>query len=435
MGLLQVAAGAINTVLADQWREYFYCDSMSENVLMKKGTPRKAKNNFNTKGSDNLISNGAVIAVNEGQCMIIVDNGAIVEFSAEPGQFTWDSSTEPSIFYGGLGKGIIDSFNQWKKRVAFGGDTATDQRIYFFNTKDIIGNKYGTQNPIPFRLIDKNINLDVEFGVRCHGEYSYRLSDPILFYKKLCGNVTDEFTRDRIDSQLKSELLTALQPAFADVSAKGIRYSELPAHADDIAAALNVHLTETWGKNYGVEIAAFGLSSATISEEDAQKIQTLQLNATLRDPGMAGATLAAAQAQAMKDAANNTSTGPMMAFAGMNMANMAGGMNMGNLYGMAQQNQMQQAQMQQGMPQGSPMMGQAPQGVVGAMGQGQAPAAPAEQPKMQAGGWTCECGSENSGNFCTNCGKPRPKPANWFCPECGTENTGNFCTNCGTKRP
>ncbi len=426
MGLLQVAKGALETVLADQWREYFYCDSLSENVLMKKGTPRKSKNNFNTKGSDNLITNGAVIAVNEGQCMIIVDNGAIVEFSAEPGQFVWDSSTEPTIFYGGLGKGIIDSFNQWKKRVAFGGDTATDQRIYFFNTKDIMGNKYGTQNPIPFRLIDRNINLDVEFGVRCHGEYSYRLSDPILFYKKVCGNVTDQFTRDRIDSQLKSELLTALQPAFADVSAKGIRYSELPAHADDIAEALNVHLSESWGRNYGVEISAFGLSSATISDEDAQKIQTLQLNATLRDPGMAGATIAAAQAQAMKDAANNTSTGPMMAFAGMNMASMSGGMNLNNLYGMAQQNQMQQGQ----MPQGTPM-GQATQ----AVSQGVVGAAGAEAPKMQAGGWTCECGSSNNGNFCTNCGKPRPKPANWFCPECGTENGGNFCTNCGTKRP
>jgi membrane protease subunit (stomatin/prohibitin family) len=354
--------------------------------------------------------------------MIIVDNGAIVEVSAEAGQYVFDSSTEPSIFYGGLGKGIVDSFNQWKKRVGFGGDTATDQRIYFFNTKDIMGNKYGTQNPIPFRLIDRNINLDVEFGVRCHGEYSYRLIDPILFYKKVCGNVTDEFTRDRIDSQLKSELLTALQPAFADISAKGIRYSELPAHADDIAAALNQHLTETWGRNYGVEIAAFGLSSATISEQDAEKIQTLQLNATLRDPGMAGATIAAAQAQAMKDAANNQSAGPMMAFAGMNMANMTGGMNTGNLYNMAAQQQMaQQAQPQMQQP-GAPVAGVVAGG-------------PQEAPKMQAGSWICECGSENNGNFCTNCGKPKPKPKSWFCPQCGIENNGNFCTNCGTKRP
>lgn len=423
MGLLSVAAGALNTVLADQWREYFYCDSLSENVLMTKGLPRKAKNNQNTKGSDNLISNGSVVAVNEGQCMIIVDNGAIVEVSAEPGQYVYDSSTEPSIFYGGLGKGIVDSFNQWKKRVGFGGDTATDQRVYYFNTKDIMGNKYGTQNPIPFRLIDKNINLDVEFGVRCHGEYSYRLIDPILFYKKVCGNVTEEFTRDRIDSQLKSELLTALQPAFADISAKGIRYSELPAHADDIAAALNQHLTETWGKNYGVEIAAFGLSSATISEADAEKIQTLQLNASLRDPGMAGATLAAAQAQAMKDAANNQSAGPMMAFAGLNMANMAGGMNTGNLYNMA-------AQQQQMAQQAQPQMQQPGAPVAGVVAGG-----PAEAPKMQAGSWTCECGSENNGNFCTNCGKPKPQPKNWFCPQCGIENTGNFCTNCGTKKP
>ena len=405
MGLLQVGAGAAESVLADQWREYFYCDALPEDVLMKKGEARQARRAFNTKKSDNLISNGAIIAVNEGQCMIIVDNGAIVEVCAEPGKFLFDSSTEPKIFYGGLKKGIVDSFHTWKKRVGFGGDTATDQRIYFFNTKDIIGNKYGTQNPIPFRIVDQNIGLDTDVAIRCHGEYAYRLADPILFYKKLCGNVSDEFRKDRLDSQLKSELLTALQPAFAAISAQGVRYSQLPAHADDIAKCLDTELSRTWGQNYGIEIAAFGLSSATISDEDAERIKQLQMNATLKDPTLAAATLAAAQAQAMKDAAKNTSTGPMMAFAGMNMAGTTGGLNAQQLYAMGAQ-------------------------------QSAAPAAPKVQPAVQNGSWTCSCGTVNTGNFCSNCGSRRPQPASWTCPQCGQqENHGNFCSNCGAPRP
>ncbi len=405
MGLLQVGVGALESVLADQWREYFYCDALSEDTLMKKGTIRQARRAFNTKKSDNIISNGAIIAVNEGQCMIIVDSGAIVEVSAEPGQFLWDSSTEPTIFYGGLKKGIVDSFNTWKKRVGFGGDTAGDQRVYYFNTKDIIGNKYGTQNPIPFRVVDRNINLDTDVSVRCHGEYAYRLSDPILFYKKLCGNVSDAFTRDRIDSQLKSELLTALQPAFAKISEQGVRYSQLPAHADDIARALDTELSATWGKNYGIEIAAFGVNSATISDEDADRIKQLQMNATLKDPTLAAATLAAAQAQAMQDAAKNSSAGPMMAFAGMNMAGMAGGLNAQQLYSMGT------------------AANAAPQ-----------PTAPTPA-KMQTGSWTCACGNVNTGNFCPQCGAQRPQPAVWTCPQCGQQgNTGNFCSNCGTRK-
>ena len=409
MGLLQVGAGAAESVLADQWREYFYCDALAEDVLMKKGEARQSRRAFNTKKSDNLISNGAIIAVNEGQCMIIVDNGAIVEVCAEPGKFLFDSSTEPTIFYGGLKKGIVDSFNTWKKRVGFGGDTATDQRIYYFNTKDIIGNKYGTQNPIPFRIVDQNIGLDTDVAVRCHGEYAYRLADPILFYKKLCGNVSDEFRKDRLDSQLKSELLTALQPAFAAISAQGVRYSQLPAHADDIAKCLDAELSHTWGQNYGIEIAAFGLSSATISDEDAERIKQLQMNATLKDPTLAAATLAAAQAQAMKDAAKNTSTGPMMAFAGMSMANMAGGLNAQQLYSM---------------------------GVAQASAQSAAPAMPNAQSAAQSGSWTCNCGTVNTGNFCSNCGRRRPQSASGTCPKCGQqENHGNFCSNCGAPRP
>lgn len=431
MGLLQVGKSAAQTVLADQWREYFYCPSLSTDVLVKKGEKRQSNRSYNTKGSDNLITNGSIIAVNEGQCMIIVDQGAIVEVCADAGEFVYDSSSEPSIFYGGLKEGIVNSFKQFGKRFTLGGDTGKDQRVYFFNTKEIIGNKYGTANPVPFRVVDNNIGLDVDISIRCHGEYAYRIMDPILFYKNVCGNVSGEYTRDQIDSQLKSELLTALQPAFGKISEMGIRYSALPGHADDLADALNEVLSEKWGDKYGIVVSSIGVSSVKAPEEDEKMIKELQRTATFRNVNMAAAHLTDAQAEAMKSAAANTSTGPMMAFAGMNMAANAGGMNAQNLFAMGQQN-------------GQGMNGQMGYGMAGAgqAGNGQAAfhqgtAGAAAPAKMAApSGWTCSCGAAgNTGKFCSECGKPKPaETAFWTC-SCGTQNKGKFCCECGKPKP
>lgn len=412
MGLLKAGFDAAAGVLADEWREYFYCDSIDTEVLAVKGEKRAAKRNSNTKGSANLISNGSIIAVNEGQCMIIVDQGQIVEVCAEPGKFVYENSTEPSIFYGDLGKTIQDSFDQFGRRLGLAGDTGTDQRIYFFNTKDIIGNKYGTPNPVPFRVVDHNIGLDVDISIRCHGEYSYQIKDPILFYKNICGNVESEYRREQLDSQLKTELLTALQPALAKISEMGIRYSALPAHADDMANALNEVLSAKWNNTYGIVISTFGVSSVTASEEDEAMIKNLQKNAVLTNPAMAAATLTAAQAQAMQDAAKNTATGPMFAFAGMNMAGNAGGVNAQQLYNMAQNQQNNLSQQNQGAATG--------------------PVNP-EMSVSQAETWTCECGAVNTGKFCSECGKPRPQTQDWTC-SCGTHNTGKFCSNCGKPK-
>ena len=189
MGLIKAALGSFNSVLADQWKEYFYCDSMSADVLVTKGQKRTGKRSANTKGSDNIITSGSVIAVNEGQCMMIVDQGAIVEFASEAGEYTWDASTEPTIFCGDMFEGLKDSWNTMKRRFTFGADTGKDQRVYFFNTKELIGNKYGTPSPVPFRVVDANIGLDMDVSIRCNGEYSYKISDPMLFYKNVCGNV------------------------------------------------------------------------------------------------------------------------------------------------------------------------------------------------------------------------------------------------------
>lgn len=403
MGLLQVGIGAAAGVLADQWREYFYCDSLSNDVLVKKGVNRKAKRGFNFKGSDNLISNGSIIAVNEGQAMMIVEQGSIVEFCAQAGEFVFDKSTEPTIFYGDLKENILRSFETFKKRFTMGGDTGTDQRVYFFNTKEIIGNKYGTVSPIPFRVVDQNIGLDIEIALRCHGEYAYRLTDPILFYKNISGNVENEYNTGQIDSQLKSELLTALQPAFAKISDMGIRYYSITGHTQELANILNDVLSEKWGGRYGIEISEFGVSSVKAPEEDEAMIKELQRNAVFRNPNMAAAHIVGAQAAAMQSAAANEGAGSVMAFAGMNMAGNAGGMNAQQLF---------------------------------EMGNAQEKTVKDRPSSPSASTWGCSCGHNgNTGKFCMECGKPKPEADGFWACSCGTKNKGKFCMECGKQKP
>ena len=185
MGLIKAAAGAVGGVLADQWKEFFYCDSLPNDVLMRKGQKRVSSRSSNTKGIDNIISNGSGIAVADGQCMIIVEQGKVVEFCAEPGEFTYDASTEPSIFSGSFGESVKQTFKTIGKRFTYGGDTGKDQRVYYFNTKEIIGNKFGTANPIMFEVVNKRIGISRTVNVRCNGVYTYVISDPLLFYTRL----------------------------------------------------------------------------------------------------------------------------------------------------------------------------------------------------------------------------------------------------------
>ncbi len=393
MGLIKAILGAAGGVLADQWKEYFYCEALPEDVLVTKGQKRVSSRSSNTRGNDNIISNGSIIAVADGQCMIIVDQGKVVELCAEPGEFKYDTSSEPSIFAGNLGDSILETFKQIGKRFTFGGEAPKDQRIYYFNTKEIMGNKYGTPSPVPFRVVDARANLDVDISLRCFGEYSYHICNPMLFYANVCGNVTSDYTRDRLDSQLKTELLTALQPAFARLSEMGIRYSAIPAHTLELADALNDVLSAKWRDRIGIEIVAFGVSSVKASEEDEALIKEMQ---TLQNPAMLAAHLGGAQAAAMKAAASN-SAGAAMGFMGMNAAAAAGGMNAASLYQMANQ-----------MP-------------------------PVQQSAPAADGWKCACGAVNTGKFCAECGAPKPVDG-WKCA-CGAVNKGKFCAECGAKKP
>ena len=398
MGLIKAALGSVGGVLADQWKEYVYCDALDSDVLVVRGQKRQSGRGSN-KGSDNVISNGSVIAVADGQCMIIVDQGKIAELCAEPGEFRYDASSEPSIFAGSLGDGIGDVFKAIGKRFTFGGEIPKEQRVYYFNTKELVGNKYGTPSPVPFRVVDQRAGIDIDIGIRCFGEYSYRVCNPILFYTNVCGNVNEPYTRDRIDNQLKTELLTALQPAFAKISDMGIRYSSLPGHTVEIADALNDVLSAKWRDLRGLEIVSFGVSSVKASEEDEKMLKELQRNAAFRDPTMAAAHLVGAQAAAMQDAAKNAG-GAAVGFMGMNMAGQAGGFNAANLYGMGS-----------AQPAAS------------------APAAP------KGDSWTCpSCGKQATGKFCTECGTKKPEDG-WTCPSCGAVNKGKFCAECGAKKP
>ncbi|MBQ6381687.1 MAG: SPFH domain-containing protein [Clostridia bacterium] len=410
MGLIKAGVGALGGTMADQWKEYFYCDSLEKNVLVVKGQKKTGSRSSNTKGNDNIISNGSLIAVADGQCMIIVEQGKIVEVCAEPGEFTYDTSTEPSIFAGSLGTSIVDTFKTIGKRFTFGGDTAKDQRVYYFNTKELIDNKFGTPNPIPFRVVDRNIGLDIDVSIRCSGVYSYKITDPLLFYTNVCGNVEQAYTREEIDTQLKTEFISALQPAFGKLSDLELRPNQIVSHSTELENAMNEALTSKWSALRGLSVVSIALNPITLPEEDAELIKQAQRTAIMRDPTMAGATLVGAQADAMKAAAANEG-GAMNGFIGMGMAMNAGGMggmNASNLYAMGQQQQQQQPQYQQPAPQ-----------------------APA------AGGWTCSCGAQASGKFCPNCGKPQPAPqaANGWTCSCGTVNQGRFCQNCGAQKP
>ena len=401
MGLIKAAFGALGGVLADQWKEYFYCDALDMDTLAVKGQKRVSGRSSNTKGSDNVISNGSGIVVADGQCMIIVDQGKVVEVCAEPGQYTYDTSSEPSIFAGSFGESLLQSIKTIGKRFTYGGDVGSDQRVYYFNTKEIMGNKFGTPSPIIFEVMNKRLGMSRTVNVRCNGVYSYTISDPVLFYTNICGNFEQPFTRDQIDEQMKADFVSALQPAFGALAEQELRPAQIPAKANELKAAMNQQLRADW-VDRGIQIEKISLNPITLNPDDMKKIQDMEDAATMgSSPFMMAGRMTNATANAMETAAANEN-GAMNGFIGMNMAGnaMGGGFNAAqNFYQMGQQQQAQQ---------------------------------PAPAPA--ADGWKCACGATNTGNFCSECGSKKPAPSTWKCA-CGAENTGKFCPNCGQPKP
>ena len=398
MGLIKAGMGALGGTLADQWKEFFYCDSLDKDVLMVKGQKRTSRRSSN-HGDDNIITNGSGIAVADGQCMLIVEQGKVVEVCAEPGEYTFDSSTEPSVFTGNFGDSLAATFQTVAKRFTYGGDTGKDQRVYYINTKELGEILYGTATPIPFRVVvseERGYKLSV--NIRCNGSFTYRTLFPLLFYTNLCSNVSNQYDASELAPRLKSELMNALQPALATLSANKVQYYEIPAHTLEISDALNEQLSNVWRKKRGIEVFSFNINSLSIPEEQQKKITEWEENAMTTDPTTAAARLVGGQIDAMKTAAGNTA-GAMTGFMGMGMAAGANGMNAQNLFAMGQQ-----------------------------------PAAPQQQPSA-AGSWQCSCGATVTGKFCPECGKPRPAAAEvWKC-SCGAVNKGKFCSECGKPKP
>ena len=415
MGLIKAITGAAGGALADQWKEFFYCDALEVDVLMKRGQKQTSRRSSNTRGNDNIISNGSGIAVADGQCMMIVEQGKIVEVCAEPGEYTYDTSTEPSIFTGGLGQGIVDTFKTIGKRFTYGGDTGKDQRVYYFNTKEILDNKFGTATPIMFRVADPEIGFVKTVNIRCNGTYTYKITNPLLFYTELCGNVEEEYLREEIDAQLKSEFVDALIPGFGELSAMRLLPAEIPYHTKELKEAMDETLKDEWTQRRGITIQKIAMNPITLTPEDMKVISEMEDavalggNARMMAGRMAGAT-----ASAMEDAANNAN-GAMTGFMGMGMAmnSMNGAGVMGSVQDLYNKGQEQEAQQQEAMKQ-------------------QAEAA--KEAQAAADEWTCDCGHVNHGKFCTECGAKKPEPKTWTCT-CGNVNEGKFCSNCGAKKP
>ena len=424
MGLIKAGIGALGGVLADQWKEFFYCDALDMDTLVVKGRKRMSGRSSNTRGSDNIISDGSGIAVADGQCMIIVEQGKVVEVCAEPGEYTYDTSTEPSVFAGNLGESLMNTFKTIGKRFAHGGDTGKDQRVYYFNTKEIMGNKFGTPSPIIFEVMNKRIGMSRTVNVRCNGVYSYIISDPLLFYNKVCGNVQHAFTRDMIDEQLKTEFISALQAAFGALAELELRPAQIPGKTNELRKAMNDALQQEW-QPMGISVAGIALNPITLNPEDMKKIQDMEDAVSYGSNAfMMGGRMATATANAMATAAGNTA-GAMTGFMGMNLTGGA----MGGGFNQAQQFY------QMGMQQAAAPARNGWKCACGAEATGKFCSACGAKKPEPASGWKCKCGATATGKFCPECGSPKPADnSGWIC-SCGQQNTGKFCANCGAKKP
>lgn len=437
MGLIRAAAGSTKGAFADQWLEFFSYDAFSPDVLAVKGQKHSGRKSQNTKGNDNVISNGSRVAVASGQCALIIEQGQVLDVADQPGEYTFMLGGEASAFSDYSSKGLVKtSLANAMERFKFGGQPGKDTRVYYINTKEITGNKFGTANPVPFRVVDRNIGLDMDIAIRFFGQYSYHISNPILFFMNIAGNFPDVYGRSQLDSQLKSELLSALQGALAKLSAYGVRYTELPAHTEQLTAALNEVLAKTWRDKRGIELDSFSIASVTPRDEDEKLIRDLQRTAVMKDPTMSAALtqeanmrlagqMAEAHAGALQAAAANHG-GSIQGLMGLGLAQqMMGGIPMPHAYPAPAPVQPPTVQ----QPTSIPLAGTGEIPVTRRSVQ--------DRSLPASGEWQCDCGHSSAGKFCAECGQPRPMMEKQYrCDKCGLvpadpANPSKFCPECG----
>ncbi|MCM1105986.1 MAG: SPFH domain-containing protein [Blautia sp.] len=427
MGIIRAIGKAIGGGFSDQWLEVYEADAMSDQTVFARGVlMRKGQNK---KGTEDTVSNGSIIHVYDNQFMLLVDGGKVVDYTAEPGYYKVDNSSMPSLFNGEFGETLQESFN----RIKFGGQTPKAQKVFFINLQEIKGIKFGTRQPINYF----DFFYNSELFLRAHGTYSIKIVNPLQFYAEAIPRNKDHVDITEINEQYLSEFLEALQSAINQMSAEGQRISFVTSKARELGKYMSSILDEDWNQTRGMEIQAVGIASLSYDEESQKLINMRNQGAMLSDPTVREGYVQGAMARGM-EAAGSNANGAMAGFMGMGM-----GMNaMGNMAGATSATNLAQMQMQQGYPMGgagqampqNPAMGGAGQAMPQNPAMGGATAAGgAGQPVQQpADGWTCECGTVNTGKFCSECGKPMPA-GGWTC-ECGTVNTGKFCSECGRPR-
>lgn len=391
MGLIKAATGAIGGTLKDQWKEALRCDDMGNEILMKKVTTPTG-----------VISNKSTIIVGPGQCAIIYDNGRVIDATAEEGVYTFDSSSTPSFFAGQFGA----VFKEMWQRFTYEGASAKEQYVFFFNIKEIIGNKFGTPNPVPFQdwshpipnqMTGTITPLRVE--VKCFGKYTFKIEDPSTFMNEIAGTA-DIYRKDELIEQIRSEVIASFQNVLNELgnSVHKIPVLELPSQTDEIKQIMDEKVFDEPIRKRGIKIEGFAVESVTLDEESEKKIDQYELSS---NANMQQGTLVGAYANAVQDAANNAN-GAANGFMGIGMMNMASGGMMG---GAAAGPWQQQTQPAQSMQQ--------------------------EQGKNDAS-WTCpNCKIAVTGKFCQECGQAKPEKS--FCSNCGKEigKNAKFCPECG----
>ncbi len=402
MGLIKAAASAISSGLADQWLEVFEANDMGGSTVFTSGVPVRKKGS-NTKGTSNIVSNGSVIHVYPNQFMMVVDGGKVVDYTAEEGYYTVQNSSAPSLFNGQFGDTLKETFN----RIKYGGTPSSAQKVFFINTQEIKGNKFGTPNPVNY--FDTFYNS--ELFLRAHGNYSIRIVNPLLFYSEVIPKNASKVEYDDIADQYLSEFLEAFQAAINNMSAEGERISFVTSKGKVLSDHMRTCLDADWTQQRGFEVQNVGIASISYSEESQKLINMRNQGAMLSDASIREGFVQGSIAQGINAAGSNPN-GAAMGMMGVGLG-MQGGLG---YMGMASQTNMQQMQMQQNAQQAAQMR----------------PASAAA-----AAGWTCSCGAVNTGKFCSECGKPQPAPAaaaGWTC-SCGTVNTGKFCSECGKPQP
>ena len=393
MGIIRAIGQAIGGTLADQWLEVIEADDMSDKTVFTSGVLiRKGQN---TKGTGNTVSNGSIIHVYDNQFMMLVDGGKVVDYTAEPGYYKVDNSSLPSLFNGQFGDSLKDSFN----RIKYGGQTPTAQKVFFINLQEIKGIKFGTRNPINY--FDNFYNA--ELFLRAHGTYSVKITNPLQFYAEVIPRNADRVEIDEINEQYLSEFLEALQSSINQMSADGTRISYVTSKARELGKYMSTTLDEEWNQTRGMEIQAVGIASVSYDEESQKLINMRNQGAMLSDPTIREGYVQGSVARGM-EAAGSNAAGSVSGFMGMGMS----------------------------MQGGSGVMGAASEANLRQMEMNRQHAQAAGTADMAAATWICSCGTENTGKFCTECGKPAPA-APWTC-SCGAVNTGKFCAECGKPR-